>query len=248
MRVLLTGATGLIGSAVLAALGSEGHEVAAACAAPARAAGSPLRRGASPSTSPQPSRRQTGCCISSASTRSSIAPAYCRTARAIRQPACMWTGPPPCSRPASRWACDGSCISPRSAWTAAPSTAFARSKLAGDQALMGRDLDWVILGPPSWSGARPMAAARFPRPCRAACRCRAWWGHGASAGGPARRSGGDGPALPASRRASPDCAGDRWTRAIITRSVLSPIAAGSDTEHPRCQGAALDVRHCVPRG
>ena len=147
MRVLLTGATGLIGSAVLAALGSEGHEVVAVV----RSAGSggrlPAAASASPSISPGPSAR-----------RLAAAPGRHRRGRQLRrraagQPArfdgaaCMWTAPPPCSRPASRRACGAIVHISAIGVDRGATTAFARSKRVGDQALMGRDLDWVILRP-----------------------------------------------------------------------------------------------------
>ena len=79
--------------------------------------------------------------------RSSIAPACCRTARATRPPGVHGDGAAAlfaaCEQAGVRRVVQISAIGvDRGA-----ATAFARTKLAGDQALMARDLDWVILRP-----------------------------------------------------------------------------------------------------
>ena len=147
MRVLLTGATGLIGSAVLAALRSEGHEVVAVV----RSAASASRLSSATrcialdigrATEPAdwlPHLAGIGAVVNCAgvlqdSPRDSTAGVHVYGAAALFAA---------CEQAGVRRIVHISAIGVDRDAT----TAFARTKLTGDQALMGRDLDWVILRP-----------------------------------------------------------------------------------------------------
>jgi uncharacterized protein YbjT (DUF2867 family) len=147
LRVLLTGATGLIGSAVLAGLHGEGHAVVAV----ARNAGAAARLPEAAScvaldiakaTSPAdwlPHLAGINAVVNCAgvlqdSPRDSTAGVHTDGAAALFAA---------CEQAGVRRVVQVSAIGvDRSA-----ATAFARTKLAGDQALMARNLDWVILRP-----------------------------------------------------------------------------------------------------
>jgi uncharacterized protein YbjT (DUF2867 family) len=158
LRVLLTGATGLIGSCVLARLHAEGHEVIAVVRQLDPAA---RRLAASRFVIVDLGRTAVGdwlhhladidavvnCAgVLQDSPRDSVAGVHARGAAALFAA---------CERAGVRRVIHFSAIgvdreSP---------TAFSRSKLAGDEDLMSRDLDWVILrpsvvvGPPAYGGS-----------------------------------------------------------------------------------------------
>ena len=147
LRVLLTGATGLIGRAVLAGLTGEGHAVVAV----ARSAGAAARLPEAAScialdiakaTSPAdwlPHLAGIDAVVNCAgvlqdSPRDSTAGVHTDGAAALFAA---------CEQAGVRRVVQVSAIGvDRGA-----ATAFARTKLAGDQALMARDLEWVILRP-----------------------------------------------------------------------------------------------------
>lgn len=147
MRILLTGATGLIGSAVAARLAAEGHEVIGV----ARALGVETRR--------LPVYRWIELDLREATTPEAWLPhlagidavvncagvlqdnARDSTAAAHRDgPAALWEA---CERAGVRRVIHVSAMGVDKGGV----TDFSRTKLAGDEALMARDLDWVILRP-----------------------------------------------------------------------------------------------------
>lgn len=146
MRVLLTGATGLIGSAVLARLMAEGHEVVAV-ARPGgarqglRAAGwlcvDIAKAGEVADWLPHlPGVDAVVNCAGALQdgTRDSTDGVH------VRGPAALFAA---CQQAGVRRVIQVSAIGVDRGGT----TAFARSKLAGDAGLTARDLDWVILRP-----------------------------------------------------------------------------------------------------
>jgi uncharacterized protein YbjT (DUF2867 family) len=147
LRVLLTGATGLIGSAVLAALGSEGHEVAAVVRdagsggqlpAAARCIALDIAKAKSPADW-LPHLAGIDAVVNCAgvlqdSPRDSTAGVH------VDGPAALFAA---CEQAGVRRVVHIYAIGVDRGAT----TAFARSKHVGDQALMGRELDWVILRP-----------------------------------------------------------------------------------------------------
>jgi uncharacterized protein YbjT (DUF2867 family) len=147
LRVLLTGATGLIGSAVLAALASEGHEVAAVV----RGAGSADRL-------PSAARcivLDIGRAKAASDWLSHLAgiDAVVNCAGVLQDnPRDSTAGVHVAGAAALFAACEQAGVR-RIVHVSAlgvdrgATTAFAHSKLLGDQALMARDLDWVILRP-----------------------------------------------------------------------------------------------------
>ena len=147
MRVLLTGATGLIGSAVLAALRGEGHEVvaivrSAASAGRLSSATRCIALDIGRTTEPAdwlPHLAGIGAVVNCAgvlqdSPRDSTAGVHVYGAAALFAA---------CEQAGVRRIVHISAIGVDRDAT----TPFARTKLTGDQALMGRDLDWVILRP-----------------------------------------------------------------------------------------------------
>ena len=263
LRVLLTGATGLIGRAVLAGLTGEGHAVVAVARSAGAAARLPEAAAASRSTSPRRPALPTGCRISPASMRWSTAPACCRTARATPPPACMPTAPAAlfaaCEQAGVRRVVQISAIGvDRGA-----ATAFARTKLAGDEALMARDLDWVILRPSVVVGrqayggsalfrglaALPHPAARWRTPdrCRS-CSSTTWCARSCSScepGAPSRvvardcRAGAP-VARGGARRLSP-LARAAATPRFVTRAALAGsrrVSAGRSHRPARLAAAA----------
>ncbi|HEU5273169.1 MAG TPA: SDR family oxidoreductase [Xanthobacteraceae bacterium] len=147
LRILLTGATGLIGSAVLARLRSEGHEVIAVVRAPDGAA----RR--------LPASGLVVMDIARAARAEDWLPhlagidAVVNCAGVLQDsPTDSTAGVHTTGIAALFAACEQAGVrrvihfSAVGVDRAAP-TAFSRTKRLGDQALMGQDLDWVILRP-----------------------------------------------------------------------------------------------------
>jgi uncharacterized protein YbjT (DUF2867 family) len=146
MRVLLTGATGLIGRAVLAALSGAGHEVVAVArgagagrrlAGAARVVALDLREATDPDDW-QPHLAGIDAVVSCAGVLQdgpgdSTERVHAAAARALYA-ACEAAGVRRLVH-VSALGVDGA------------ATAFTRSKLAGDEALMASALDWVILRP-----------------------------------------------------------------------------------------------------
>ncbi len=147
MRVLLLGATGLIGSSIAARLSTEGHEVVAAV----RGGGVAIRRLAvartisldlRSATSPDhwlPHLAGIDAVVNCAgvlqdSARDSTAAAH------ITGPDALWQA---CERAGVRRVIHFSAMGVDRGGV----TSFSRSKLEGDQALAARDFDWVILRP-----------------------------------------------------------------------------------------------------
>ena len=147
MRVLLTGATGLIGRAVLAGLAGEGHAVVAV----ARSAGAAARLPEAASC--------VALDIAKATSPADWLPHLTGIDAVVNCAGVLQDGPrdstggvhldgaaalfAACEQAGVRRVVQVSAIGvDRGA-----ATAFARTKLAGDQALMARDLDWVILRP-----------------------------------------------------------------------------------------------------
>ncbi len=136
--------------------------------------------------------------------------------------------PPPCLPPASRRACGAWCRCRRSASTASAATAFARSKRAGDQALMARDLEWVMLRPSVVVGRQAYGGSALFRGLAALPIVPRVRGDRAVADRAARRPRAHGSVLPASRRADPRRSRDRRARGACRSMRCSPpIAAGS---------------------
>jgi uncharacterized protein YbjT (DUF2867 family) len=147
LRVLLTGATGLIGRAVLASLYGEGHEVVAvvrdanaAIRLPeaARCIALDIARATSPADW-LPHLAGIDAVVNCAgvlqdSPRDSTAGVHTDGAAALFA-ACEQAGVPRVVQVSAIGVDRGA------------ATAFARTKLAGEKALMARDLDWVILRP-----------------------------------------------------------------------------------------------------
>jgi uncharacterized protein YbjT (DUF2867 family) len=147
LQVLLTGATGLIGSAVLARLAAEGHEVTAVARAPGARAGPASARWvpldiakATAAEDWLPHLAGIEAVIDCAGVlqdgpRDSTAGVHVKGAAALFA-ACAAAGVRRVIR-VSAIGVDG----------ADAATAFACTKLAGDRALMALDLDWVVLRP-----------------------------------------------------------------------------------------------------
>jgi uncharacterized protein YbjT (DUF2867 family) len=147
LRILLTGATGLIGRAVLASLAGEGHAVVAVARNPAAAVRLP---------------EAAGCValdIAKATQPAHWLPHLVGIEAVVNCAGVLQDGPgdstagvhadgaaalfAACEQAGVRRVVQISAIGiDRNA-----ATAFARSKLAGDAALMARDLEWVILRP-----------------------------------------------------------------------------------------------------
>jgi uncharacterized protein YbjT (DUF2867 family) len=148
LRVLLTGATGLIGRAVLASLNGAGHAVVAVARSPASAARLPeaatcIALDIAKATSPAdwlPHLVGVQAVVNCAGVlqdnpRDSTAGVHVEGAAALFAA---------CEQAGVRRVVQISAIGvDRGGGT----TAFARTKLAGDEALMARNLDWAILRP-----------------------------------------------------------------------------------------------------
>ena len=145
MRILLLGASGFIGSAILARLISEGHEVMAlvrrAGAADHLPASSVIQADIARATAPEdwfPHLSGIDAVVNCAGVLQegpgdSVAGVHHRGIDALFSA---------CERAGVRRVIHFSAIG-----ADAPLTEFSRSKLAGDEALMARDLDWTILRP-----------------------------------------------------------------------------------------------------
>ncbi len=147
MRILLLGATGLIGSAVAARLTAEGHELVAVVRdsgpatrrlAVARTIALDLRRANSPDIwAPHLGGIEAvvNCAgVLQDSARDSTAAAH------VDGPAALWEA---CERAGLRRVIHFSAMGVDRGGL----TPFSRSKLEGDEALMKRDLEWVVLRP-----------------------------------------------------------------------------------------------------
>jgi len=147
VRILVTGATGFIGSAVLAALRNHGHEVVAVVRVDDRSAhrlptGRVVVRDLARATGPQSWLGHldgvdavVNCAgVLQDTSRDSTAGVHVRGVAALFEA---------CERAGVRRVIHLSAIG---ADPAAP-TAFSRTKFQGEQSLMARDLDWVILRP-----------------------------------------------------------------------------------------------------
>ena len=147
MRILVIGATGLIGSAVVARLLDAGHEVRGLARNTARA------RRCQPQAEwvsldiAAATRPEDWLPASPASTRSSIAPGSCRIRRSNSTRGVHADGVgalfAACERAGVRRVVHLSAIGV----DRETPTEFSRTKREGDEALMRRDLDWVILRP-----------------------------------------------------------------------------------------------------
>lgn len=147
MRILLTGASGLIGSAILGRLHAEGHEVVA------------VTRTRGPSADRLPARAIVPLDIASANRPEHWLPHLAGIDAVVNCAGVLQDSPrdstagvhvdgtsalfEACERMGVRRVVHLSAVGVD---RGAP-TAFSRSKLAGDQALIARDLDWVILRP-----------------------------------------------------------------------------------------------------
>ena len=167
MRVLVTGAYGLIGSACLARLHRDGHELIGAGRAIARRSGAfPMRDGSRPISRGSRARRigwpllagidaVVNCVgVLQDGARDDIAPRACRRRRCALFDACVQAG----IRRVVHISAIGA--EPRGP------TAFARTKAQADAHLATLDLDWVILrpalvlAPAVYGGTRHAARAR----------------------------------------------------------------------------------------
>lgn len=148
MRVLLTGATGLIGSAVLARLRGEGHEVVAVA-----------RSGAAAVRLPE-AASCVALDIASATSAADWLPHLAGIDAVVNCAGVLQDSPRDSTAgvhvdgtAALFAACEQAGVrrvvqlSALGVDRAGASTAFARTKLAGDQALMARNLEWVVLRP-----------------------------------------------------------------------------------------------------
>ena len=147
MRVLVTGATGLIGAAVMARLVEAGHETAGV----ARDVGRAARR--------LPAVRWLSLDIAAATAPEAWLPHLAGVDAVVNCAGALQGGPRDSLRGVHREgiaalfaACERAGVrrvvhlSAIGVDRAAP-TAFSRSKIEGDRALMARDLDWVVLRP-----------------------------------------------------------------------------------------------------
>jgi uncharacterized protein YbjT (DUF2867 family) len=147
MRVLVTGASGLIGAAVVARLVEAGHEVVGIARRTARAARS------------MPSVRWVALDIAAATRPEDWLPHLAGVHAVVSCAGVLQDAPGDSTRGVHRdgvaalfAACEAAGVRRIVHFSAIgvdrdTPTEFSRSKLAGDQALMARDLDWVILRP-----------------------------------------------------------------------------------------------------
>jgi uncharacterized protein YbjT (DUF2867 family) len=163
LRVLVTGATGLIGSAVVARLIREGHEVTA------------LSRSVASANQRQPEAKWLSLDISRQTTPEHWVPhlhgidAVVNCAGALQDgPSDNLKGVHTVGIAALFTACETLGIRKIVHFSAigvdrATPTEFSKTKLAGDQALMARDLDWVILRPSVVLGRATYGASALMR-------------------------------------------------------------------------------------
>ena len=148
MRVLVTGAYGLIGSAILARLHRDGHELIAA----GRSLDEARRR--------FPYAQWIAADFARLTAADAWRPLLADVDAVVncvgvlqdggarrRAGACRSRAPAPCSMPAPRPASGASSMSRRSARQREGPTAFSRTKAQADAHLATLDLDWVILRP-----------------------------------------------------------------------------------------------------
>ena len=147
MRILLIGATGLIGSSIAARLLDEGHEVVAVgrgIDAPARRVGASrwIRMDLRSAADPEiwlPHLAGIDAVVNAAGTLQD-SPRDSTSGVHDEAPSALWTA---CERAGVRRVVHFSAIGVDRGGL----TQFSRSKLKGDEALMRCDLDWVILRP-----------------------------------------------------------------------------------------------------
>ena len=147
MRVLLTGATGLIGSAVFAALRGAGHEVVA------------VARGAGAASRLPEAARVIALDLRQATRPADWLPHLAAVDAVVNCAGVLQDGPRDSTAAVHIAAADALFAACEQAGVRrvvqvsalgvdrGAATAFASTKLAGDQALMARNLDWVILRP-----------------------------------------------------------------------------------------------------
>ena len=240
--MLLTGATGLIGSAVLAALGSGGR-VAAVVRRRLGAASAAARCIAS--TSPKVAADWLHGRIDAVVNCAGVLQDSPRDSTAgvhVDGPAALFAA---CEQAGVRRVVHISAIGVDRGAT----TAFARSKHVGDQALMGRELDWVILRPSVVVGRAAYGGSALFRGLAALPVLPSVAGTGAVAG-VVQLDDLVATVLHFPRLGAPirivEIAGPE--RSVPRSGAARLIAAGSALGCPHHQGAAVDVRRGVPRG
>ncbi|MFN4140347.1 SDR family oxidoreductase [Aestuariivirga sp.] len=157
MRVLLIGATGLIGSAVAARLPGEGHEVVPVSRRPMDRPGAIILDMAR-ATAPEvwlPHLRGIDAVVNCAGVLQDGPRENTRAVHAAGAAALFEA----CERAGVRRVIHFSAIGV----DRAQPSAFSASKLAGDEALMARDLDWVILRPSVVLGRSVFGASALMR-------------------------------------------------------------------------------------
>ena len=151
-----------------------------------------------------------------------------------------------CSRPANAPASGGSSTCRRSASTARRRPRFRATKREGDEALMRRDLDWVILRPSVVLGPAAYGGSALFRGLGRAAGTAGDAGHRAAPGRAARRRGRDRAVLPhadaprrGSRSTSPDRSACRSPRSSAGTGPGSAGASRACVAVPRWLGAVL---------